>query len=250
MKTRNKILLGVGIVIAIIVLLSSLMAYFNKNGTILESDYNNDPSRVLAHCAQQKYGEENDWKTPDGKNFAVTSIGLFAMNETHYIDNNLCTWIERPSGLNTMLSGDELKFYKQKLAKDKDESKSCPDGQNYNEILFKCVVSCEDDLVYNGYTDSCTTEFELKYHGFCDDEFTYDPLSHICYSDDGTLQTPLKDPPRTAPPEPECSIQCLVYDPVCGVDGITYACGIEDAACHGVKVKHDGECSDSKLGTE
>ena len=39
-----------------------------------------------------------------------------------------------------------------------------------------------------------------------------------------------------------CSIQCLVYDPVCGEDGITYACGIEDATCHGVKVKHDGEC--------
>ena len=26
--------------------------------------------------------------------------------------------------------------------------------------------------------------------------------------------------------EPECSIQCLVYDPVCGEDGITYACGV------------------------
>jgi len=74
-----------------------------------------DASRVLFHCAQQKYGEENDWKTPDGKNMAVTSIGLYAMNETHYIDNNLCVWIERPPGINSMLSGEELKFYKQKL---------------------------------------------------------------------------------------------------------------------------------------
>ena len=41
--------------------------------------------------------------------------------------------------------------------------------ENYNEVLFKCVMSCDDDLVYNGYTDSCTTEFELKYHGYCNE---------------------------------------------------------------------------------
>ncbi|WP_371503982.1 hypothetical protein [Nitrosopumilus adriaticus] len=84
-----------------------------------------------------------------------------------------------------------------------DESKTCPNGQDYNQVLFKCVISCEDDFVYNGYTDSCTTVFELKYHGYCDEVFTYNPSSHTCYSDDGSLQTPLKDPPRTAPPEPE-----------------------------------------------
>jgi len=53
--------------------------------------------------------------------------------------------------------------------------------------------------------------------------------------------------PSTIPQESEldCSIQCLVYDPVCGEDGITYACGVEDAACHGVEIKHEGECIDS-----
>jgi len=53
--------------------------------------------------------------------------------------------------------------------------------------------------------------------------------------------------PPTNPQEskPDCSIQCLVYDPVCGKDGITYACGVEDAACHGVEIKHEGECIDS-----
>ena len=121
MKTKKKILLCVGISIVIVVFILTSIIYFNTNGIILESDYPDDPSRVLAHCAQQKYGEENNWKTPDGKNFAVTSIGLYAMNKTHYIDNNLCTWIERPPGLNTMLSGDELKFYKQKLLNDKPE---------------------------------------------------------------------------------------------------------------------------------
>lgn len=89
-----------------------------------------------------------------------------------------------------------------------DESNSCPDGQNYNKVLFKCVVSCEDNLVYNGYVDSCTTEFELKYHGFCNEGFTYQTLEHTCLAentpDDGSYleHIPLKDPPRTTPPEP------------------------------------------------
>ena len=43
----------------------------------------------------------------------------------------------------------------------------------------------------------------------------------------------------------ECSIQCLVYDPICGEDNITYACGVEDAKCHNVNVKHSGECNAS-----
>ncbi len=39
-----------------------------------------------------------------------------------------------------------------------------------------------------------------------------------------------------------CSIQCFAYDPVCGKDGITYACGIADAICHGIEIKYEGEC--------
>ena len=55
----------------------------------------------------------------------------------------------------------------------------------------------------------------------------------------------LNPPTNSQDSEPNCSIQCLVYDPVCGEDGITYACGVEDAACHGVEIEHEGECMDS-----
>ena len=55
----------------------------------------------------------------------------------------------------------------------------------------------------------------------------------------------LNPPTNPQDSEPNCSIQCLVYDPVCGEDGITYACGVEDAACHGVEIEHEGECIDS-----
>lgn len=55
----------------------------------------------------------------------------------------------------------------------------------------------------------------------------------------------LKEEIRNELGKNECSIQCLVYDPVCGSNGITYSCGVEDAACHGVDVEYTGECNDS-----
>lgn len=39
-------------------------------------------------------------------------------------------------------------------------------------------------------------------------------------------------------------IRCLIYDPVCGVNGKTYACGIADAEACGVKVAYRGVCKE------
>lgn len=39
-----------------------------------------------------------------------------------------------------------------------------------------------------------------------------------------------------------CNIQCFRYDPVCGVDGKTYGCGLPESECNGVKVSYSGAC--------
>ncbi|KAF9669162.1 hypothetical protein SADUNF_Sadunf14G0079300 [Salix dunnii] len=45
-------------------------------------------------------------------------------------------------------------------------------------------------------------------------------------------------------PDPEtipCTINCILPDPVCGTDGVTYTCGCLDAFCHGVDVVKKGD---------
>ncbi|KAM2538349.1 hypothetical protein TB2_023800 [Malus domestica] len=39
-----------------------------------------------------------------------------------------------------------------------------------------------------------------------------------------------------------CPVNCFRPDPVCGVDGVTYWCGCQDAQCAGVKVAKIGFC--------
>lgn len=39
-----------------------------------------------------------------------------------------------------------------------------------------------------------------------------------------------------------CPVNCFRPDPVCGVDGVTYWCGCQDAQCAGVKVAKLGFC--------
>uniref|UniRef100_A0A6M2F5G3 Kazal-like domain-containing protein n=1 Tax=Populus davidiana TaxID=266767 RepID=A0A6M2F5G3_9ROSI len=39
-----------------------------------------------------------------------------------------------------------------------------------------------------------------------------------------------------------CPVKCFRPDPVCGVDGVTYWCGCDDARCAGTKVTKKGFC--------
>jgi hypothetical protein len=101
-------------------------------------------------------------------------------------------------------------------------------------------MTCEGLDCNNGYRDTkCGIEENgLSRYGFLikDNGLVVSPKERgILYSNaiiDYGLCMPIKS----------CSIQCLVYDPVCGVDGITYSCGVEDAACHEVEVEYEGEC--------
>ncbi len=55
------------------------------------------------------------------------------------------------------------------------------------------------------------------------------PEGEICY-------------PPTDQCQPPCQIACLVPDPVCGDDGVTYFCGEADANCNGAEVVSEGPC--------
>jgi len=39
-----------------------------------------------------------------------------------------------------------------------------------------------------------------------------------------------------------CDIRCVRYDPVCGTDGVTYACGEAETNCKKVEIAYKGEC--------
>ena len=74
---------------------------------------------------------------------------------------------------------------------------------------------------------------EIDHRGECKDKECSDNQDcrgdQICY-------------PPTARCQPSCKVLCIERDPVCGTDGVTYACGAADAHCHGAEVDHEGPC--------
>ncbi|KAF9667236.1 hypothetical protein SADUNF_Sadunf15G0001500 [Salix dunnii] len=47
---------------------------------------------------------------------------------------------------------------------------------------------------------------------------------------------------RSRSPVSTCPVKCFRPDPVCGVNGVTYWCGCDDARCAGTKVAKKGFC--------
>ena len=119
----------------------------------------------------------------------------------------------------------------------------CPEDYSWSEHSMSCVPESKgvcpdvwlpvcgvDGQTYGNMCEAVNAEVEVEYEGEC---LTRCSSNDQCGDElvcrDGTCQS-------------ACSIQCLVYDPVCGVDGVTYGCGAQDAACDGVEVDHEGEC--------
>ena len=94
-----------------------------------------------------------------------------------------------------------------------------------------------DGTTYGNDCEAAAAGVEIAYPGECgsDDRCSSNadcPAGEICY-------------PPTNECGPRCSIMCIIPDPVCGTDGITYICGQQDAWCNGAEVAYDGACEDA-----
>ena len=141
-------------------------------------------------------------------------------------------------GLENKYSTQELRDRYDQLQKEfEDIKEEFTSGKISQELYVSALESLAEHEIQL-FTD-------VKEHTFERDEMTeYNFWHRGVMKFSTTIEQEIRDHLKSNEVK-ECSIQCLVYDPVCGEDGITYACGVEDAACHNVKVKHDGECNES-----
>ncbi len=105
----------------------------------------------------------------------------------------------------------------------------CPDV-----YLPVCGV---DGRTYGNACQASCAGVEIDHRGECRDKQCSDNQDcrgdQICY-------------PPTAQCQFPCKVLCIVPDPVCGSDGVTYGCGAADAHCHGAEVDHAGPCRSCK----